>query len=321
MVIVWDNDGAGSIREGRAMTLIELRYLVSVAAERNFSRAADKCGVSQPTLSVAIARIEQELGVPIFERSKTRISMTELGSEIVIQARRALHEADKIREIAAAGADQLARPFRLGAIHTVGPYLLPRLISALKAIAPCMPLAIEENMTTALSVMLASNEIDAALIALPFDVPGIDLFPIYDENFVVVTPRGHRWDGRASLQPEELGEEEVLLLKAGNCFRDQVLGACPQVSVGETDAHLGFSIGTLRSMVASGLGVSVLPASAMTSPYGSDMVAVVPFAEPSPSRRIALASRKGFARPKALAALREACGRIQSPAFTPVAKA
>jgi LysR family hydrogen peroxide-inducible transcriptional activator len=303
------------------MTLIELRYLTAVATEGSFSRAAEKCGVSQPTLSVAIARIEQELGATVFERTKTRVRVTELGGEIVAQARRILHEADKIREIAAAGTDQLARPFRLGVIHTVGPYLLPRLIAELKAVAPKMPLVIEENMTTTLSVMLAANEIDAAVIALPFDVPGIHLTPIYDEQFVVVVPRGHRWEGRAALQTDDLAEEEVLLLKAGHCFRDHVLGACPQVSVSESDAHLGFSVGTLRSMVASGLGISVLPASAMAPPYGSDLVSVVPFAEPVPSRRIAVASRKGFARPQALAALKQAFGRIHAAAFLPVGKA
>ena len=303
------------------MTLAELRYLVALAQEGSFSRAAEKCGVSQPALSVAIARVEQELGARIFDRNTTRVRVTDLGGEIVAQARRALHEAGRIREIAAAGTDQLARPLRLGVIHTVGPYLLPRLIAELKAVAPRMPLIIEENMTTNLSVMLAASEIDAAVIALPFDVPGVELMPLYDEHFVVVTPRGHRWEGREALQTDDLAEEEVLLLKAGHCFRDHVLGACPQVSVGESDGHLGFSIGTLRSMVASGLGVTVLPASAMAPPYGSDLVAVVPFADPAPSRRIAIASRKTYARPQALAALGEAFGRIRAPVFRPVAPA
>lgn len=297
------------------MTLVELRYIVALATEGNFSRAADRCAVSQPSLSVAIARIEDELGVQLFERTKGHITPTDVGLKVIEQARHALDEADKIRQIARYGRDQLAGPLRLGVIHTIGPYLLPHLIGTLRTIAPAMPLAIEENMTASLAEMLKEGEIDVAILALPFDLPSVETLPLYDEQFIVVVPKGHAWETRAEMAPEEVSGEEVLMLKAGNCFRDQVLGACPQVSRPETDIRLGHSIGTLRAMVASGLGVSILPTSAMQPPYASDLVSVIPFAEPRPSRRIALAWRKGFTRPKAVEALAAAVRQLESEVF------
>ncbi len=303
-------------REGLPpLSLTDLRYLVTLEAERGFSRAAERCAVSQPTLSLAIQRIEAELGVRLFERTRGLVGPTQVGAAIAAQARVVLREAEKIRELAQAGRDQLSGPLRLGVIHTVGPYLLPQVIERLKRIAPKMPLVIEENMTAALSDMLRAREIDAAIIALPFDLPGVIVEPLYEEPFVVIVPRGHEWESRSAINPDEIPAHHVLLLKAGNCFRDQVLGACPQVSMAETDIHLGFSIGTLRSMVASGLGVSILPASAMQTPYASNLVTVLPFSAPQPSRRVALAWRREFARPKAIAALIKAVRRLDSDIF------
>ena len=300
------------------MTLVELRYVVALAAEGSFSKAAARCEVSQPTLSLAVARLEKDLGVPLFERAKTgkgAVTPTGVGAEIVRQAHTALREAERIREIARHGHDQLDGPLRLGVIHTVGPYLLPGLIGELKRLAPKMPLVIEENMTASLSDMLRDSDIDVAVIALPFDLNGVETRALYDEPFVVVAPRGHRWENRDCIDPAEVSGDEVLLLKAGNCFRDQVLGVCPQVSRGDTDARLGYSIGTLRLMVASGLGVSILPASAMQPPYANDMIVALPFADPKPSRRIALAWRTGFSRPKAIDAIARAVRALPSPAF------
>lgn len=297
------------------MTLTELRYLVALAQEGNFSRAAERCAVSQPTLSVAIAKLEDELGVQLFERGKGFVSTSPLGERVVEQARIALHEAEKVRQLASAARDQLAGALRLGVIHTVGPYLLPHLIPTLKSLAPGMPLAIEENMTSNLAEMLRHNAIDAALVALPFAVSDVVVRPLYDESFVVVVPREHAWAHRESMTPEDVVGEEVLLLKAGNCFRDQVLGACPQLSSAESDIRLGHSIGTIRCMVASGLGVSVLPESALSHPYGSDLIATIPFTAPVPSRRIAVAWRTGFVRPKAIDALIRAVRTLAMPAL------
>lgn len=297
------------------MTLTELRYIVALASEGSFSRAAESCSVSQPTLSVAIARLEDELGVQLFERGKGFVSPSIVGVKVVEQAQLALKEAEKVRQIAMSGRDQLVGPLRLGVIHTIGPYLLPQLIHSLKLVAPGMPLLIEENMTSTLAVMLHDNEVDVVIVALPFDAPGVLTRAIYDESFKVVVPRGHPWESKTCIAPEEVAGDEVLLLKAGNCFRDQVLGACPQVSSPETDVRLGHSIGTIRCMVASGLGVSVLPDGALRHPYNNDMISVIPFTKPEPSRRIALAWRVGFVRPKAIEALLEAVRRLSSPAY------
>lgn len=297
------------------MTLTELRYIVALAQENNFSRAAERCSVSQPTLSVAIARLEDELGVQLFERGKGFVSPSLVGSQVVAQAQTALDEVERIRQIALRGRDQLEGALRLGVIHTIGPYLLLRLIHALKEVAPNMPLVIEENMTANLADMLRDNDIDVAILALPFNLPGVLTRSLYDELFKVIVPIGHPWESRERIAPEEVAGDEVLLLKAGNCFRDQVLDACPQVSSPETDVRLGHSIGTIRCMVASGLGVSVLPESALQHPYNNDMIRVIPFTEPQPSRRVALAWRVGFVRPKAIDALLAAVRGLDSPAY------
>jgi LysR family hydrogen peroxide-inducible transcriptional activator len=300
---------------GFCMTLTELRYIVALAQEGTFSRAAERCSVSQPSLSVAIARLEDDLGVALFERGKGQVMPTSVGRRVVEQARRTLEEAEKVRLVARSGQNQLKGELRLGVIHTIGPYLLPQLIQSLKGIAADMPLAIEENMTAHLAEMLLANVLDVVIVAQPFELPGVLTRSVYDESFKVIVPRGHPWEGRASLNPEEVAGDEVLLLKAGNCFRDQVLDACPQISSPDTDVRLGHSIGTIRCMVASGLGVSVLPEGALQQPYASDLIAVIPFREPAPARRVALAWRAGFVRPKAIDALLEAFVRLDCPAY------
>lgn len=297
------------------MTLTELRYIVALAQEGNFSRAAEYCSVSQPTLSVAIARLEDELGVQLFERGKGFVSPSAVGRRVVEQAQLALNAAEKVRQVANYGRDQLAGPLRLGVIHTIAPYLLPQLIQSLRLIAPNMPLAIEESMTATLADMLCDNETDVVIVALPFDIPGVLTRPLYDEAFKVVVPRGHPWENKSSISPEEVEGAEVLLLKAGNCFRDQVLDACPQVSSPETDVRLGHSIGTIRCMVASGLGISVLPEGALGMPYQNELISIIPFRSPAPSRRIALAWRAGFVRPKAIDALLAAVRALHNPAY------
>lgn len=297
------------------MKLIELRYLVALAKEGSFSRAAHACSVSQPTLSMAVARLEDELGIHLFERGKGFVSPTTVGQRVVAQAQRTLDEAHKITNIANEGRDPLEGPLRLGVIHTIGPYLLPQLVHSLKSIAPGMPLLIEENMTANLSRMILENEVDVLIVALPFDLAGVLTRPLYDEKFQVIVPHDHKWVGRKEIRPEEISEEEVLLLKAGNCFRDQVLDACPQVSEPESDIRQGHSIGTIRCMVASGLGISVLPEGALLGPYNNDLVTIIPFQAPEPSRRVALAWRPGFVRPQAIDALLAAIRQIDSPAY------
>lgn len=293
------------------MTLTELRYVVTLAREKHFGRAAERCHVSQPTLSVAVKKLEDELGVPLFERSKSSIRVTETGQRIIEQAQRVLDQVGVIRDMAQDGKNQLNSPLKVGAIYTIGPYLFPHLLPELRRAAPQMPLYIEENYTANLRQKLRHSELDAIIIALPFDEPEVVTLPLYDEPFVVLLPAGHPLARHESLTAEQLSKEQLLLLGPGHCFRDQVLESCPPLVEAVTrhaDASNspalvteGSSLETIRHMVASGLGITVLPLSAATAmQYQEDILAVRPFAPPVPFRTVALAWRVTFPRPKAI---------------------
>jgi LysR family hydrogen peroxide-inducible transcriptional activator len=296
------------------MTLTELRYVVALAQERHFGRAAQKCFVTQPTLSLALAKLEDELGVKLFERSKNEVLVTAKGQGIVEQARRVLDEVGKIQQLAKGGQDQLTGALRLGAIPTIGPYLLPDLIPILRKRAPAMPLVIEENLTGNLAPMLRDGELDVVIIALPFALPGVKTRVVYEEPFSVVVPDGHKWVSRRDVKPQELAGENLLVLNNGHCFREQVLEACPgQSNTALPEGRAGSSLETIRNMVASGLGVSVLPASALTARYATKLLKVVPFASPVPSRKVALAWRASFDRPAAIELLAESIRAVKMP--------
>ncbi|MEW6165771.1 MAG: LysR substrate-binding domain-containing protein [Pseudomonadota bacterium] len=297
------------------MKLSALRYLVAFADEGSFSRAAERCHVSQPTLSVALQNLESELDVTLIERSKGHVALTDLGWQVAAQARKALDETRRVEQVAQLGKNPLAGDFRLGVIHTIGPYLLPELIGAMKQTAPDMRLYIEESMTALLADYLKYGTVDAAIVALPFDLPGIKTQPLYEEPFEVVVPKGHPWAKRKRIAAKEVRGEDVLVLKAGNCFREQVLDACPEISHAEGSTHEGHSIETVRCMVASGYGISVLPAGALGGIYKTDLVAAIPFEAPAPSRRVALAWRQGYTRPQAIKAIITAVGLIDNPSY------
>jgi LysR family transcriptional regulator, hydrogen peroxide-inducible genes activator len=285
------------------MTLNELRFIVAVAQQLNFRRAAEQCFISQPALSLAIQKLEQELGVAIFERGKNDISVTPIGARIVEQAQLTLEAAQHIREIAAQGSDQLIGTLRIGIIYSAGPYLLPELIPALKKIAPLMPLEIEENITANLELLLRNGKLDVIIIALPFGDNSIHTQALYDEPFEVVVDNQHAWATRRTIKAQELANERVLLLDSGHCFSNQVNEACPDLSHKNSAAQQGTSLETIRNMVASGLGITVLPSSANGARYRNRLVKIIPFAKPVPSRRIALAWRKSFSRSAAIDAL------------------
>jgi LysR family hydrogen peroxide-inducible transcriptional activator len=293
------------------MTLNELRYIVAVAQERNFRRAAEKSFISQPALSLAIQKLEEELGLKIFERGKNNISVTPVGIEIVGQAQRTLEEAEHIREIARQGKDQLVGTLRLGIIYSVGPYLLPDLVPELKKIAHDMPLEIEENITANLDTLLRNGKLDVIIIALPYGDSGIVTQAVYDEPFEVVVGNDHHWAKRRSIKAQELSAEKVLLLDSGHCFSNQVAEACPDLERKGADIQQGTSFETIRNMVASGLGITVLPASANSARYRNRLLQVIPFAKPVPSRRIALAWRKSFARVQAVEAIAQAIAQAK----------
>jgi len=293
------------------MTLNELRFIVAVAQERNFRRAAEKSFISQPALSLAIQKLEKELGLKIFERGKGEITMTVVGNDIIEQAQRVLEEAERIREIAKQGSNQLATPLRIGIIHCVAPYLLPDLIPALKDIAPALSLEIEENITANLEVLLRNGTLDVIIVALPFGDTSILTHALYDEAFEVVVNSKHAWAGLRSINAQDLAGEKVLLLDSGHCFSNQVAEACPDLKRKSVDPQKGTSLETIRNMVASGLGITVLPASANGPRYRSPLLKVIPFAKPIPSRRIALAWRKSFARTQAIDVLIKAVAQTK----------
>ncbi len=300
------------------MTLNELRYIVAVSQERNFRRAAEQVFISQPALSLAIQKLEEELGVQIFERSRTAVSVTPIGELIIAQAQRALEEIAQIKEIASQGKDQLVGTLRIGAIYTVGPYLLPSLIPLLKRKAPQMPLEMEENLTANLEVLLANGRLDVIIIALPFTRPGIATLPLYDEDFNVVVPLDHPWAKKKRIKTAELAAEKVLLLNSGHCFSNQVREACSELNNAAGETQQGNSLETIRNMVASGLGITVLPVSANSEKYRSQLTREIPFAPPAPARRIALAWRKSFARKQAIEVLAEAIIETRLPGTRPV---
>ncbi|MFE8071318.1 hydrogen peroxide-inducible genes activator [Marinobacteraceae bacterium S3BR75-40.1] len=302
------------------MTLTELRYIVTLAREKHFGRAAERCHVSQPTLSVAVRKLEDELGIALFERSKSSIRITEIGQRVVDQAQRVLDQAGAIRDIAQEGKNQLNSPLKLGAIYTIGPYLFPHLLPELRRSAPEMPLFIEEGYTAELRAKLRHSELDAIIIALPFEEPEVLTLPLYDEPFVVLLPANHPLAKEKAITSEQLLQDQLLLLGPGHCFRDQVLESCPPLI--EALAHRandsagvvteGSSLETIRHMVASGLGITVLPMSAANAvQYHADLLAVRPFAPPVPYRTVAIAWRVTFPRPKAIDMLSLAAGQCR----------
>jgi LysR family hydrogen peroxide-inducible transcriptional activator len=307
------------------MTLTELRYIVAVARERHFGRAAETCFVSQPTLSVAVKKLEAELGVQLFERGPGELTITPTGNRVIEQAQRTLEEADKVKSIAKSTADPLDGPIKLGVIFTIGPYLLPQLIPILRRRAPKMPLILEENYTAVLSERLKRGDIDAAVVALPFNEPGITVTPLYDEDFVVALAKTHPWAKRKAISSNELARESLLLLGTGHCFRDQVLNACPALNRSTaTPGSLqktveGSSLETIRLMVASGLGLTVLPASAIPAKRaGNDLLTYIPFTRPVPDRRVVLASRSSFPRIPALDVISDAIAACALNGTAPV---
>jgi LysR family hydrogen peroxide-inducible transcriptional activator len=317
------------------MTLTELKYIVAVARERHFGKAAEACYVSQPTLSVAIKKLEDELEVKLFERSASEVTVTPLGEQIVQQAQSVLDQAASIKEIARRGKDPLAGPLNLGIIYTIGPYLLPDLVRQNIARTPQMPLMLQENFTAKLLEMLRAGEIDCAIMAEPFPDTNLALAPLYDEPFVAVLPVNHPLAARESITSDELKNETMLLLGTGHCFRDHVLEVCPEFARFSSNAEgikksfEGSSLETIKHMVASGMGVTLVPRLSVPAealkPRGKGrkdvaapaMVRYLPIDDGAgrapPTRRVVLAWRRSFTRYEAIAALRNAIYACELP--------
>ena len=303
------------------MTLTELRYVVAVARERHFGQAAQACHISQPTLSVAIKKLEEELGVKLFERGANEVSVTPLGQAIAAQAQVVLEQAAAIREMAKVGQDPLTGPLRLGLIYTIAPYLLPDLVPRVIAKTPQMPLVLIENFTVRLLDMLRSGELDCAILAEPFPDTGLAIAPLYDEPFLAAMPSHHPLAKKLQVSAAELKQETMLLLGTGHCFRDHVLEVCPEFARFASDAEgirksfEGSSLETIRLMVASGLGLTVVPGLSVPAQPQTHVV-YVPFEAPVPTRRVVLAWRRSFTRYEAIAALRNAVYACALPGVT-----
>ena len=316
------------------MTLTELKYIVAVARERHFGKAAEACYVSQPTLSVAVKKLEEELDVKLFERSASEVTVTPLGEEIVRQAQSVLEQAANIKDIAKRGKDPLAGSLKLGVIYTIAPYLLPDLVRQVIKRTPQMPLMLQENFTVKLLEMLRTGEIDCAILAEPFPDAGLASAPLYDEPFLAAVPMSHALASQASVTTEQLKKETMLLLGNGHCFRDHVLEVCPEFARFSSDTEgirksfEGSSLETIKHMVAAGMGITLVPRLgvpagalvAKTRRHADSLVKYLsvqdgPGAEP-PSRRVVLVWRRSFTRYEAIAALRNSIYACELPGVT-----
>jgi LysR family hydrogen peroxide-inducible transcriptional activator len=311
------------------MTLTELKYIVAVARERHFGKAAEACYVSQPTLSVAVKKLEEELEVKLFERSANEVTVTHLGEEIVRQAQSVLEQAANIKEIAKRGKDPLAGPLTLGLIYTIGPYLLPDLVRQMIKQTPQMPLMLQENFTVKLLEMLRTGEIDCAILAEPFPDAGLAIAPLYDEPFLAAVPSNHPLAARSSVSSDELKNETMLLLGSGHCFRDHVLEVCPEFARFSSNAEgirrsfEGSSLETIKHMVTAGMGVTLVPrlsvpkealgASPRRKRDEDPYIQYLPFTGDPPTRRVVLAWRRSYTRYEAIAALRNAIYACELP--------
>jgi len=300
-----------------------------VARERHFGKAAEACYVSQPTLSVAVKKLEEELDIKLFERSANEVSVTALGEEIVRQAQSVLEQAASIKEIAKRGKNPLAGPLTLGVIYTISPYLLPALVHQMIQRIPEMPLILQENFTVKLLDMLRTGEIDCAILAEPFPDAGLAVAPLYDEPFMAAVPTNHPLASQTEVTSDQLKAETMLLLGSGHCFRDHVLEVCPEFARFSANAEgirksfEGSSLETIKHMVAAGMGVTLVPRLSVPKealipkpkrqrdedPY----VKYLPFAGDPPMRRVVLAWRRSFTRYEAIAALRNAIYACELP--------
>lgn len=289
------------------MNLRDIQYIIAVAETRHFGKAAERCYVSQPTLSGQIRKLEEELGVAIFERTSRSVAITPVGEQILAIGRQITEQVDAIQQLARAQQDPLAGPLRLGAIPTLSPYLMPLILMPLKRRHPQMKLVLSEELTESLLQRLHHHEIDAALLATPVEDPRLDEIPLFDEPFWVAFPRKHDFYTREKIRLRDLQQEELLLLSEGHCLAQQALDVCHlkdrQVQGQMADLRAA-SLETLIQLVRSGFGITLIPALAMRGSWatGGGVVAQ-PLELAGASRRISLVYRQSFPRAQALQAL------------------
>lgn len=308
------------------MTLNELKYIVALAEQKNFRKASEKCFVSQPTLSVAIKKLEEELEISLFERKKTEVIVTPVGQQIVQIAISILEQTKEIKKIAQDAHHGTHSELKVGIIYTIAPYLLPKLIPTFQEIAPSVHLIIEENYTYVLAEKLQTGAIDLAILSLPFSDPGIEIEPIYEEHFIAAMPKQHPFSDKPLITLDDLKQETFLILGEGHCFRDQIIEAYPDLLHKNYHGNRlqrmleSSSLETIRYMVASGIGMTILPCTAI-SDHDPELLTLKPLPNPQPTRIVALAWRKSFPRYKILQKLQQALKNLNLPCTQPVANA
>jgi LysR family hydrogen peroxide-inducible transcriptional activator len=286
------------------LKLKDLRYLVALADSRHFGRAAERCCVSQPTLSAQLKKLEEYLGVQLIERAPNHVTLTAAGEQIVGRARHILAASDEIVTVARVHRDPLAGRLRLALIPTIGPYLLPRVARKIHRQLPRLELRLYEHQTLPLLAKLSSGELDLGILALPVEHEGLEVRKLYRERFTVALPEEHPLASRQELRVQDLKPEHLLLLEDGHCLRDQALEVCNRAGVEEAQDFRATSLETLRQMVATGAGVTLLPELATGGSYGQARgITVRPFADPAPARQIGAVWRKSSARGAAIDAI------------------
>lgn len=292
------------------MNIRDLEYVLALAETAHFGRAAAQCHVTQPTLSMQIAKLERELGAPLFERGSRSVTPTKVGVAIIAKAGTIRDAVAEIHDIARGTTGPLAGPFYLGVIPTIGPYLLPHILPTFKRLYPDLDLFLREEITARLVERLHNAELDAAILSLPIDANALETAPIYTEEFVVALPQMHPLASKSRVTLEDIAAENILLLEEGNCMRDQTLQLCKGGRLAAQDEFRASSIESLRQMVSAGLGCTILPKlSTIGSFADASPIALLSFKKPVPTRELVLVWRRTYPLSDALrelaAALRE----------------
>jgi LysR family hydrogen peroxide-inducible transcriptional activator len=287
-----------------SMNLRDLKYLVAVAEYRHFGRAAEACFVSQPALSMQISKLESSLGVQLFERTNKQVFLTPVGREIAARARRVLQEAEEIRTIAKTHSDPCSGELKLGAFPTLAPYLFPLVVPQISKAMPKLKLFLVEDKTEILLQKLRSGQIDAALLALPIESDGLESVELFTDPFYLAVPPRHQFAEKKTISMDEIAGERLLLLEEGHCLRAQALEVCSMMGASEQQDFRATSLETLRQMVASGLGLTLMPEIALRD---NDTIKAVPFKTPAPTRTIGLFWRSSSARIECLSKIVGIC--------------
>jgi LysR family hydrogen peroxide-inducible transcriptional activator len=296
------------------MNLKDLKYLVALADTGHFGKAAERTFVSQPTLSAQLKKLEEYLGVKLVERQPNNVQLTDVGKEVVVRARRMLAEGDEIIALARNNTDPLSGKLRMALIPTIGPYLLPRVMQKIRKTLPNLSLMLYEHQTEPLLKRLRDGEIDLGIMALPTAPDGLEVRELYTEAFTLALPNGHALAQKSAIRAQDLKGHTLLLLEDGHCLRDQALEVCSRVDIREPEDFRATSLETLRQMVVAGLGITLLPETAVESPFGSQRgLTIRQFAKPAPSRNVGAVWRKSSTRVAAIAAVCGILHQVMTP--------